>query len=364
MKICILGENGSVHIQKWIKALSLQTELEIHVITFNRGAKFEGVHYHYLKKITNSKLDYILNLFCVKSLVKSIKPDVVHAHYATSYGLLGAFSGFHPYIITGWGADIFDSPENFWMKKILKFSFNKADAISVLSKITLAKMADLTNKDVSLIPFGVDLKKFSPHKPSERNIIRIGTIRTLTEKYGVEYLIRAFAEVCQKYNNLCLDIVGDGPLREYLTNLTIELNIEDKVVFHGYVNQNTETKKYMALLNNMDIFAILSIIDSETFGVAAVEASACEIPVVATCVGGLTEVIDSEKTGIIVPPKNVEETAAALERLISDESLRIKMGKSGREKVEENYNWENNLNQMINLYKETYNKFKGTITEK
>lgn len=364
MKICILGENGSVHIQKWINALNSKDELEIHVITFDRGVKFDGVRYHYLKKITNTKLDYILNLFRAKSLIKSIKPDIVHAHYATSYGFLGAFSGFHPYIITGWGADIFDSPKNFWMKKILQYSFRKADAISVLSKITRANIIKLTNKNVALIPFGVDLKKFNPLKSKEKKIIHIGTIRTLSEKYGVEYLIRAFALECKKHNNIQLDIIGDGPLRDSLKNLTIKLNIENKVIFHGFVNQNSEPEKYMTLLNNLDIFAILSIIDSETFGVAAVEASACEIPVIATSVGGLTEVIDSEKTGIIVSPKNVEETAVALERLITNEPLRLELGKNGRKKVEENYDWDNNINQMINLYKEIYNTSKSGFATK
>src|ERR1019366_4568223 len=129
-----------------------------------------------------------------------------------------------------------------------------------------------------------------------------------------------------------------------------------RVTFHGYVNQNTEYEKYISLLTNFDIFAILSIIDSETFGVAAVEASACEIPIVATSVGGLPEVIESEKTGILVPPKNVEETSKAVERLIIDKELRILMGKNGRKRVEENYNWKNNIIQMLDLYEKLLNK--------
>lgn len=97
----------------------------------------------------------------------------------------------------------------------------------------------------------------------------------------------------------------------------------------------------------------MSILDSETFGVAAVEASACKIPVIATSVGGLPEVIESEKNGIIVPPKNVEATVNALERLITDANLRIEMGENGRKKVEEKYNWSANIDQMIDLYKQT-----------
>lgn len=364
MKIVILGENSSVHIQKWIAAIAGCNGVELHVISFDRGVKFDGVTYHPLSKITGTKVDYLLNAFRVKLYIKKIQPDLVHAHYATSYGFLAGFSGFHPLIITGWGADIFDSPKNPVMKRMLVESFKKADAISVLSEITRVEIKKLTNKVVHLIPFGVDINKFSPQKSRYESIIKIGTIRTLSEKYGVEYLIRAFADVCKKRQNIQLEIVGDGPLRSFLENLAIELGVEKKVVFHGYVNQNSSFGQYIKILGSFDVFAILSILNSETFGVAAVEASACGIPVVATSVGGLPEVIDSEKTGIIVPPKNVRATAAALDRLISDADLRIEMGKNGRKKVEERYNWTTNISQMINLYTQTIEMSKNNPCKK
>ena len=350
-KVCIIGDNGSVHIQKWIKGISDYTNIKIHVITFDKGIKIPGVTYHYMKVRMGNKLDYFLNSFFVKNEIKKIKPDVVHSHYATSNGFLGAFSGFHPLVITGWGADIFDSPKGFWMRKILTYAFKKADAITVLSEITRKEANKYTDKEIQLIPFGVDLKKFPSRKENTDGIIRIGTIRTLSEKYGVEYLIRAFALLSKKYDNIRLEIVGDGPLRFALEKLTVELSVKNNVTFHGYVNQNSEQEKYISLLTSFDIFAILSIIDSETFGVAAIEASSCEIPVVATKVGGLPGVIESEKTGILVAPKNVEETVQALERLIVDVELRKTMGKNGRKNVEEKYDWKQNVNQMYLLYK-------------
>ena len=352
MKICILGENGSVHVQKWIGAIAQTEGIELHVISFNRGHQYDGVFYHDLKKITGSKLDFFLNLFHAKRLIRKIKPNLVHAHYATSYGLLGAFSGVHPFMITGWGADIFDSPKHVVMKRILRYSFAKADAITVLSKITQQEMVKLSSKKVSLIPFGVDLNKFTVRPTNQTKEIRIGTIRTLSEKYGVEYLIRAFAQLRLKYDHIYLDIVGDGPLRASLTDLCKDLNVENFVTFHGYVNQNTDDEKYLKLLQGMDIFCILSVIDSETFGVAAVEASASGIPVVATRVGGLPEVIDDGSTGLLVAPRSAEETAIALEKLILDQALREKLGEQGRIKVENFYDWKKNVQQMVSIYRE------------
>lgn len=351
MRVVILGENGSVHVQKWVKAINEYKEIELHVITFDRGVKYEGVTYHFLKIFFNNKLDFFLNSGIVNRFIERIKPDIVHAHYATSYGYLGANTGFHPFVITGWGADIFDSPKNFVMKKLLQRTFNKADAITVLSNITRIEMKKLTSKQVELIPFGVDIEKFKKrvfHK--DDGIIRIGTIRTLSEKYGIEFLIRAFALLSKKHANLRLEIIGDGPLRNQLEALAAELKVKDIITFHGYVNQNTDFETYIQFLSRLDIFTILSILDSETFGVAAVEASACSLPVVATNVGGLPEVIENEKTGILVKPKHVEETAEALEKLIVNAELRAKMGKQGRLKVEAEYYWKNNVKKMVDLY--------------
>ncbi|MFM2285786.1 MAG: hypothetical protein RLZZ543_1283, partial [Bacteroidota bacterium] len=100
MKIVLLGENGSVHIQKWIRALADSGKLELHVISFERGATFENVHYHFLQRITSTKLDYVLNIGRVRQFIRSIRPDIVHAHYATSYGYMAACSKSTPLIIT------------------------------------------------------------------------------------------------------------------------------------------------------------------------------------------------------------------------------------------------------------------------
>ena len=351
MRVVIIGENKSVHIQKWIEAISYKKGVELHVISFDRGVKFENVFYYPLHIFFNNKLDYFINIFRIRKYVREIKPTILHSHYASSYGFLGAVSGFHPYIITGWGADIFDSPKNFIMKKLLQFSFKKADAITVLTEVTRKEMLKLSNKHVHLIPFGVDLYKFKPQlKKTENSIIRIGTIRTLSEKYGVEYLIRAFA-ICKKTNsNIHLDIVGDGPLKIYLQNLVKELSIDESVTFYGYINQNESFEQYYSILSKLDVFAILSILDSETFGVACVEASACGIPIIASNVGGLVEVVKDEVTGLIVPPKNSEATAKALNKLIENEELRSNLGINGLNHVIQNYNWENNVDKMIQLY--------------
>ena len=91
---------------------------------------------------------------------------------------------------------------------------------------------------------------------------------------------------------------------------------------------------------------------SESFGVSVLEASACEKPVIVSDAGGLPEVVENEVTGLIFPSKDVKKLFSKLELLLFDVKLREKLGKSGRERVIKHFNWEDNLEQMVNSYNE------------
>lgn len=347
IKLVLLGENLSVHVQKWIKGLKDHGGIEIHVISFRRGIEVSGVQYHWIKRYTKTKLDYFLNVFKVRKYILDLSPDIVHAHHSTSHGFLAAMSNFNPIMITGWGSDILDSPKNPVLRRMLTKSFEKAAAITVLSHFTKEAIRTLTPKDVKVIPFGVDISKFSP--PTNKNLpIKIGTIRTLSEKYGVEYLIRSFAIVAKKHKDVQLEIVGNGPQFHFLRKLSVDLGVGDKVLFHGFVNQNKEPTKYLGILKDLDVFTMLSVMDSETFGVAGVEAMSCGIPVVASNIGGLAEVVGD--TGLIVPPRDIEATANALDQLISNKEFRLEKSEKARKKVLDLYDWKKNVESMVSLY--------------
>ena len=176
----------------------------------------------------------------------------------------------------------------------------------------------------------------------------IGTVKTLEEKYGVEYLIKAFKMVSDKYPELPLKllIVGGGSLAQKLKQLTKELNIEDKTMFTGLVTFEN-VPKYHNMLS-----VSVSVSNSESFGVAIIEASACGKPVVVSNVGGLPEVVEDGVSGIVVAARDEKETAKAIENLILDDELRKKMGNKGRERVKVLYNWDDNVKQMIGIYED------------
>ncbi len=184
---------------------------------------------------------------------------------------------------------------------------------------------------------------------SEPDEFVIGTVKRLEEKYGIEYLIRCFALLSEKYKGskkLRLVVAGEGSLKGKLQRLARECGVEELTQFLGFV----PNERVPQLLNSFSVFVALSILDSESFGVAVVEASACEIPVVISNVPGMCEVVQAGITGLVVPRRNPEAAAEAISTLIENEGLRRGMGTAGRKFVIQNYEWSENASRMERLY--------------
>lgn len=362
MKICYLADINSAHTHKWLSYF-VQKGYDIHVISLGKG-EYDGVTVHTLDVQDNvmkrnsdkGKLEYLNKLKRVRTLIKEIKPDILHAHYASSYGLFGAIANYRPYIISVWGSDIYDFPVKSPIHKfIIKHNLKKADYILSTSNVMKVETQKYTNKPIQVTPFGVNISKFTPNKIEKHEII-IGTIKTLEEKYGIQYLVKAFKEVKERNEelNIKLRIGGTGSQEDYLKELTKKLSIDDDVSFLGFVNPDDVVREFQ----NFDVAVFPSTLDSESFGVAAVEAEACGIPVVVTDIGGLMESTKPNVTSLVAKKKSVEDLAEKIEMLVKNKELRIKMGNDARKFVEENYNLEENFKQVDEIYKSVVNVHK------
>ena len=145
-------------------------------------------------------------------------------------------------------------------------------------------------------------------------------------------------------------LVGGGVHQAKYKALAESLGIIEKVDFPGLVPY--EDVPYWQ--NQLDIYVSPS--NSESFGVSALEAMACEKPVIVTDVGGLPEVVVADETGYIVPPRKPEAIAEKIVLLLNDSALRQKMGRAGRLHVQRNYEWQQNVAQMIAVYQAQMNK--------
>lgn len=357
MKVLLLSAANNIHTIRWANGLAGRG-VEVNVCSLhdidNSNEEFSPqVTINILK--SKPPQGYFFATKQLKEVIASFNPDIINAHYATGYGTLARLAGFHPYLLSVWGSDVYDFPQKSKVHQwFLKQNLQSATAIASTSHCMAQEvLKTIQPKHIFITPFGIDHKLFTPDRTSNRDESQlvIGTVKTLEEKYGIDILIQAFSLVREMidYSNIKLEIIGRGSQLDSLKQLAINLNIQEQVEFKGFI----EHSALPIHLNNLDIYVALSRLDSESFGVAVLEASACGLPVVVSDADGLKEVVINDVTGFVVPKNDIEQAAEQLLRLIQSATLRESMGEAGREHVINNYTWEESLHTMIQAYKET-----------
>lgn len=370
MKIVLLSGASSIHTIRWADGLNA-VGIEVHVISQHPVLEpmHENVTVHLLP--FRGALGYFTMVPAVKKLLAQIKPDLVNAHYASGYATTAKLAAYRPWLLSVWGSDVYDFPyispiHKYWVKSNLL----AADAIASTSHCMAAQTHSLADNlgEIAITPFGVATDYYAKHSyPTNTNKqidepFVIGTVKSMAHKYGIDTLLKSFALLKNKLSvshpdaasKLCLRLVGDGPQTDELKLLASKLDITNNVQFVGRVN-HLEVPKELAKL---DIYVALSRLDSESFGVAIIEAGAAGRPVVVSDAGGLPEVVVSGETGIVVPKENPQAAADALEKLVLNPELRIKMAKAGQRHVQANYSWDTCIDTMIKVFEKTINNFK------
>jgi len=344
-KIAIFADERSIHTRRWVEGLRM-SGIHVDLITLIKNPQHDigGISLG-----AGSKISYIAKIGKLRSIVKKLDPQIFHAHHASSFGFLASYVKHPAKILSVWGYDVITFPyRNFVNRAIINRALNPETIITATSECLRNAVLKLKSdiRNIEVIPFGVDTDLFTyvDRNPSEKVVI--GIAKSLTPKYGVDILIRAFSELISKHDNICLKIAGRGDCEGEYRRLAGDLNVEDSLEFLGFV----EHSKLPSLFAEFDIFVMPSVVEDESFGVAAVEASATGLPVVATDVGGVSEVVIDNETGCLVEKNNAGKLAAAIDKLILSPRLRLNLGKAGREYVLRKYDWKNNLLTMRNLY--------------
>lgn len=355
MNICFIGPAGSTHLEKWCKYLHHfgHSITIISLVDYNSSyADVISLTKDYDWK--NSDLKKAISILRgrkIRKIIKSLNPDVINVHYATSYGLMAAISGIHGYILSVWGADVYDFPhKSFIHRLLLEYSLRKAKHIFSTSEVMREETLQYTSKSIDITPFGVDMELFNPNKRNRSDDkIVIGTVKTLSEKYGISYMIKAFSKACSFYPDKTMElrIAGQGPDEIEYKNLVKTLHIEDKVSFLGFISQEEAACEWA----NMDIGIIYSTLESESFGVSAVEALASGVPVIISDVPGLLESTGHGDNSIVVPRKNQEQLDDSLIQLIRDDELRLNLSRKGRNYVCNRFSAEKCFRDIESLFR-------------
>jgi glycosyltransferase involved in cell wall biosynthesis len=201
---------------------------------------------------------------------------------------------------------------------------------------------------IIVVPHGVDIKTYRPwNSRITKNSIDIGFLGRISPQKGILNLMKSIKELNENYtSNLPIKVSIAGPIADVKYYNTLIKYRRAKhlhnIVFTGQV---ADTRRF---LQNLDVFVFSSRV--ETFGLTLLEAMACGLPVIATNIPPLSEIVINGKTGFTVTPNDPKSLAEKLNRLIKEKKLRKKMGSAGRKRVEEFYSMERITREMIKRY--------------
>lgn len=320
---------------------------QVHVLNTNVNSKHAS---------DAKKLDYLLQGKQLKALIDSIQPDIVHAHYLSSYGSMCAFSKVRPFWLSVWGTDVYAFPKKSFLHKwLVKYTLAKAAHVLSTSHSMAEETKKYTDKPIPITPFGVDMELFSPVKrtrPADDGRFVIGTVKTLEKNYRIDDILRAASMVLEQRPEIPLEIriAGTGTQKEELRALGKALGLDDRIIWLGQIPQQQAAQEFA----NMDVAIVPSI--QESFGVSAVEAQACALPVIISDAPGLMEATKPGVTSIVVDRQAPEQIAEKLIWLYDHPEEARAMGQRGRAFVRENYEFDHCFGIVEQLYAEELKK--------
>ncbi|MBX2869838.1 MAG: glycosyltransferase [Acidiferrobacterales bacterium] len=338
-RVLLVGDHRSTHIRNWKEHLS------------NSGIQVECIYPRNSRGISG----FLHQLIATRRAIKHFHPDIVHYHYASRYGLIGLLTPFGKRVISVWGSDITIFPKKSLLHStLIKMVLHKGDAILATSEFLKAETLKYCQSAVTVTPFGIDTKRFSPSQSDEPlDSIRIGCIKSFREIYGIRDLIEAYSIVTNALpeHRLKLIIAGAGHARFDAEKLLGEFKIDPATVELLPAIDHSEVHK---LHQSLDIAVYPSL--QEGYGVAALESSACGVPVIASNIGGHKEVVVHEKTGLHTPPAAPDVLAKSILRLVNNPEMRTELGKQGRLFVKSNYSISTAVEIMCSVYSRLLNK--------
>lgn len=356
MKICLLGDAQSIHLQR-ISAGLAQRSLQVHVVT-HRPAVIPGVTVQPFRVppagLTNLRRWSARRDHFLRGLLRDF--DLVHLHFLADWGFTAEMLSDATVAVTPWGSDITQPPGEGAPSEALlaarRMLLQNASLITAWGPRfarTIADYASVRVDQINVVPLGVDTQVFNRALygwPADHQHPIVGFFKGFRPVYGASVFVKAMPRIAEAVPNVRCCMIGDGPEWEPCRQLALQSGMDSRIDWIARV-PHRELPGHLARWQ-------LSVIPSlrESFGLAALEASAMELPVVASDIGGLPDTVRHGVTGQLVPPADPAALADAIVALLTEGDLRRRMGRSGREVVERDFEWNDILDRWVRLYME------------
>jgi glycosyltransferase involved in cell wall biosynthesis len=331
MKICYIADQTSIHTQRWIKFFA-ETGHDIFLIPHSEAdLEIENITIlDKLPKLSYKSSSFFSTVKKAKSIIRKVKPDILHAHFVEQFGWLGALVDFQPFVLTAWGSDIYKLPYISKLgigKKFTQYTLKKADLLTAISEDLKKEMIRLgTNKDnINIIHWGVELDRFKPdinisELKQTLNINHNPVIlsnRIFEENFNIHVIIKAIALVLKKIPDAILLLQNPGGgLRDNIEKSIRNLGICNSV----RILPRYEYSKMPALYAMSDLYVSVPSYDAAC--ISLTEAMACgSIPIISK-VSGPMEWVKDGYNGKVVSVQDAEALADAICNLIQNKEKR------------------------------------------
>ncbi|WP_248924943.1 glycosyltransferase family 4 protein [Paenibacillus hamazuiensis] len=280
--------------------------------------------------------------------------DLIHAHHPIAALVMKQLFPDTPVIMTihsSYERELIlngkikeNGPEHAFLTSIYRELEDRLDQLITVSNSFKHYLSDYIQEPerVGVIPNGFDEKRFRP-VPHENKIPQLITVCRLVPAKGLDILLQACAELKQRGHSFVLHLIGDGPIRQELEDMAMDLNIYEEIIFYGYMLHPEDFMPFF------DVFVLPS--RAEAFGSVFAEAALCGLTVIGTQVGGIPEQIEHGKNGLLVPVDDVQALAGALEKVIIDPQYRYNLARVAWDKAKNTYSLSRVIQQLRAVYR-------------
>jgi glycosyltransferase involved in cell wall biosynthesis len=324
------------------------------ILTHEEGAPSKMASRPWLQLLA---IPYIISGFfkCI-SVCRKWKPDIIHAHwpFPHAYIALGAAKLFHiPLVLNFHGAELLLIRKHKWVRPLIKFAIGQAQSVFANSSFTAGKIKAIRDVDVEWSPYGTTLDgdgghpRNAPEAHAVNGKFKVLFVGRHIERKGICYLIEA-----AKYlptDKFEIRIVGEGDLTGKLKQQAAQY---PHVLFTGKLIAPELAREY----REANVFVLPAIVDhkgdTEGLGVVLIEAMESGLPVVASNVGGIPDVVVDNVSGLLVPEKDPKALAEAIKRLAENPQLTAQLLQGARNRIAEHFTWDNITRRQLEIYEQ------------
>ncbi len=297
------------------------------------------------------------NCLSLIRLIKQQHIDIIHAHWIIPQGFTAIIARWItrkkiPVLCTSHGGDMYCF-NGYLMRKLKVYILNQCEKITVVSSVMKKDLINwgVDESKIAVISMGVDLQNtFCPDSSISKKNNTVLFVGRLVPKKGVDVLIRSLRYLSDNSEKVLVDIVGFGPEKERFQQLAIDEGVDDLVNFLGAKSYS----ELPAIYRQYSIIVVPSVTaingDREGLGLVTIEAIGCGCAAIVSDFDAVFDVIENGKTGIIVKQNSPIELAKAIQKLMSDASLRASFSKRAREYVVNKYDWQNIVKNHTKLF--------------